>query len=119
MINKAMIVGWLGADPESKFTQGGKMVTTFRVATDRHWKDSDGQSVKETEWHTIVVWERLAELCQQYLQKGSLVFVEGRLQTRSWDDKEHEGVKHYRTEIVGSEIKFLDRASTNGATPEE
>ena len=119
MINKAMIVGRLGADPESKFTQGGKMVATFRVATDRHWKDSDGQSVKETEWHTIVVWERLAELCHQYLQKGSLVFVEGRLQTRSWDDKEHEGVKHYRTEIVGSEVKFLERAGTSGATAEE
>jgi single-strand DNA-binding protein len=118
MVNKAIIVGRLGADPEAKFTPGGKAVTSFRVATDRHWKDGDGQSVKEVEWHTVVVWERLAELCNQYLQKGSLIYVEGRLQTRSWDDKEHEGVKHYRTEIVASEVKFLDRPA-NGVTTEE
>lgn len=104
---------------QASFTSAGKAVTTFRVATDRHWKDGDGQSVKEIEWHSVVCWERLAELCNQYLQKGSLVYVEGRLQTRSWDDKELEGVKHYRTEIVAGEVKFLERASTNGGGAEE
>jgi len=119
MVNKAIIVGWLGGDPEARFTQAGKAVTTFRVATDRRWKDSDGQANKDTEWHAVVAWERLAEICNQFLKKGSLVYVEGRLQTRSWDDKEHEGVKHFRTEIVASEVKFLDRGGAGDTEGEE
>jgi single-strand DNA-binding protein len=101
MINKAIIVGNLGADPETRFTTGGKCVGELRVATSYGF----GEAAK-TEWHRGVIWEKTAEACGKYLKKGSKVYVEGRIQTRSYEDK--EGAKRYVTEIVANEVKFLD-----------
>jgi len=106
MINKAILVGRLGADPEVRYTPDGMMVTNFRLATDEQWKDKSGERVQKTEWHRIVTFGKLAEISGSYLTKGKLVFVEGRIQTRSWDDK--DGVKHYATEIVASGMRMLD-----------
>jgi single-strand DNA-binding protein len=106
MINKAILVGRLGKDPEVKYTPDGLMVTNFTIATDEQWKDKSGEKVQKTEWHRIVTFGKLAEICGKYLIKGKLVYVEGRIQTRSWEDK--EGVKKYTTEIVASDMKMLD-----------
>ena len=110
MVNKAILVGRLGADPEVRYTPDGLMVTNFRLATDEQWKDKNGEKVQRTEWHRIVTFGRLAEICQNYLQKGKLVYVEGRIQTRSWEDK--EGTKRFITEIVAANKQMLD---TKGA----
>ncbi len=119
MINKAILVGRLGADPEVRYTPDGAMVTNFRVATDEQWKDKSGEKVQKTEWHKIVTFGKLAEICGKYLVKGKLVFVEGRIQTRAWDDK--DGVKRYTTEIVASNMQMLDSKGSRGpdASPEE
>lgn len=106
MVNKAILVGRLGADPEVRYTPDGTMVTNFRLATDEQWKDKSGERVQKTEWHRIVTFGKLAEISGSYLTKGKLVYVEGRIQTRSWDDK--DGVKHYATEIIASGMKMLD-----------
>lgn len=106
MINKAILVGRLGADPEVRYLPEGTMVTNFTVATDMEWKDKNGEKVRKTEWHKIVTYRKLAEICGNYLSKGKLVYIEGRIQTRSWDDK--EGIKRYMTEIVASDMKMLD-----------
>jgi single-strand DNA-binding protein len=106
MINKAILVGRLGADPEVRYTPDGAMVTNFRIATDEQWKDKNGEKVQKTEWHKIVTFGKLAEICGKYLVKGKLVYLEGRIQTRAWDDK--EGVKRYTTEIVASNMQMLD-----------
>jgi len=106
MINKAILVGRLGKDPEVRYTQDGTMVTTFNLATDENWKDKAGEKNQRTEWHRIVTFGKLAEICGNYLVKGKLVYIEGRIQTRSWDDK--DGVKRYTTEIVASDMKMLD-----------
>lgn len=106
MINKAILVGRLGKDPESRFTGDGSQVCNFSLATDESYKDKNGEKVQKTEWHNIVAWRKLAEICATYLKKGSLVYIEGKIQTRSYDDK--EGVKRYATEIVASEMKMLD-----------
>ena len=106
MINKAILVGRLGADPEVRYTPDGMMVTNFNLATDEAWKDKSGELVKKTEWHRIVTFGKLAEICGNYLAKGKMVYVEGRIQTRSWEDK--EGVKRFTTEIVASVMKMLD-----------
>ncbi len=106
MINKAILVGRLGADPEVRYTPDGAMVTNFRIATDEQWKDKNGEKVQKTEWHRIVTFGKLAEICGKYLVKGKLVYLEGRIQTRAWDDK--EGVKRYTTEIVASDMQMLD-----------
>jgi single-strand DNA-binding protein len=113
MINKAILVGRLGADPEVRYTPDGAMVTNFRMATDEQWKDKNGEKVQKTEWHKIVTFGKLAEICGKYLVKGKLVFVEGRIQTRAWDDK--EGVKRYTTEIVASNMQMLDSKGQRGA----
>jgi len=105
VLNKCMIIGRLGADPEMRYTANGSAVTTFNVATSRNFTDSSGERREETEWFRVVVWARLAELCAQYLAKGRLVYVEGRMQTRSWEDQ--QGQKRYMTELVGQEVKFL------------
>src|SRR5690606_24339351 len=98
-VNKVILLGRLGVDPEGRFTQGGQAVATFRMATSENWTDRNtGQRQERTEWHRIVVWGRLAELCGEYLRKGRQCFVEGRIQTREWQDK--EGQKRYTTEIV-------------------
>ena len=106
MINKAILVGRLGKDPEVRYMPDGTMVTNFNLATDLKWKDKNGEWVDRTEWHKIVTYRKLAEICGKYLNKGKLVYVEGRIQTRSWDDK--DGVKHYTTEIVASDMKMLE-----------
>ncbi len=105
-VNKAILIGNLGRDPELRHTASGKAVATFTVATNRSWTSADGTSQEDTEWHNIVAWDRLAEICQQYLQKGRKVYIEGRIQTRSWDDK--SGQKRYMTEIVANQMIILD-----------
>ncbi len=109
-LNKVMLIGRLGADPEARSTTNGNTVVTFNLATDESYKDKDGNRVERTEWHRVVVWDKLAEICKQYLTKGRLVYIEGKLQTRSWDDKD-TGKKNYMTEIVASDMKMLDSKS--------
>ena len=105
-LNKVMIIGNLGADPEMRYTADGKALTSFRVASSRTYSGSDGERKEETEWFSVVTWQKLAEQCSQFLQKGRKVFVEGRLQTRSWDTP--EGEKRYRTEVIAEKVVFLD-----------
>ena len=105
-LNKVMVIGHLGRDPEMRYTPSGRPVTTFSVATTRTWHSSDGERHEETEWFNVVAWGNLAEVCNQYLRKGSRVYVEGRLQTRSWDDP--DGQRHSRTEVVANEMVILD-----------
>jgi len=104
-LNKVMLIGNLGADPELRFTANGAAVANFRIACSRSYTDRDGQRQEVTEWVTIVAWQRLAELCGQYLSKGRPVFVEGRLQTRQWQDR--EGNNRYTTEVVANDVQFL------------
>jgi single-strand DNA-binding protein len=104
-VNKVILVGRLGKDPELKYTQGGTPVAKFSIATDETWKDQSGEKQQRTEWHNIVAWRKLAEICGQYLNKGKLVYIEGKLQTRSWDDK--EGHKRYTTEVVADNMVML------------
>jgi len=106
MINKAIIVGNLDADPEVRQSQNGITLANFNVATTSKWKGRDGQQQEQTEWHRIVALGRLGEICGQYLHKGSKVYIEGRVQTRQWDDR--DGNKRYTTEIVAQEMKMLD-----------
>lgn len=110
-LNKAMIIGNLTRDPEVRTTPTGTSVATFSVATNMVWTDQSGQKQEKTEFHTVVAWRRLAEICGQYLRKGSKVFIEGRLQTRDWEGQ--DGVKRYRTEIVAENMHMLDRRSSN------
>jgi len=110
-LNKVMLIGHLGRDPEMRFTSSGRPVTSFSLATNRTWTTSDGERHSETEWFNIVAWENLAEICKQHLIKGQQVYIEGRLQTRRWDDK--EGNKHTTTEVVASEMLIIgDRRGT-------
>jgi single-strand DNA-binding protein len=104
-VNKVILVGNLGADPEVRFSQGGQAVCNFRMATSESWKDKDGAQKERTEWHRIVVWGKLAELCGEYLKKGRQAYVDGRLQTREWTDKENR--KQYTTEVVANSVVFL------------
>lgn len=112
-VNKVILVGRLGRDPETRFTGGGQAVANFTLATDSTYKDRSGERQKKTEWHRIVVWSKLAEICQQYLKKGSLIYIEGRLQTREWEDK--SGQKRTTTEIVASEMRMLGGRSEGAA----
>src|SRR5262245_15333085 len=104
-INKVILIGRLGADPELKTVTGGNNVARLSVATSENWTDREGQKQERTEWHRVVVWGKLAELCGKYLSKGRQVYVEGRLQTRSWED--NQGQKKYSTEIVANTVQFL------------
>jgi single-strand DNA-binding protein len=104
-LNRVMIIGNLGQDPEMRYTPSGKPVTSFSVAVSRSWKAPDGERREETEWFNVVAWDSLAESCKQHLSKGQPVYVEGRLQTRKWDDQ--EGKKHSRTELVATQMIFL------------
>jgi single-strand DNA-binding protein len=110
-VNKVILLGRLGQDPELKYTPGGAPVCNFSMATTESWTDKQGQKQEKTEWHRIVVWGKLAELCNQYLSKGRQAFVEGRLQTRSWDDK--DGSKRYTTEIMANTVQFIGGATAN------
>lgn len=112
-VNKAILIGNLGKDPELRYTNSGVPVATFSLATNESWKDPEGNVQERTQWHTIVAWRRLAEICGEYLKKGSKVYVEGRLQYRNYDDK--NGVKRYVTEIVIDDMVMLD--SKGGAAP--
>ena len=115
MVNKAILIGNLGGDPEVRYTQSGTAVANFSLATTERWKDKDGQQQEQTEWHKIVAFARLGEICGEYLSKGSKVYIEGRIQTRQWEDK--DGNKRYTTEIVAREMKMLDskgQQSTGG-----
>jgi single-strand DNA-binding protein len=115
-LNKVMLIGNLGADPEMRYTPSGKAVTTFRIAVNRTWKDqSSGEQQQDTQWIRIVAWTQLAEICARYLSKGRSVYVEGRLQTRSWDAQ--DGSKRYMTEVVAQDVIILDRAP-GAAAPE-
>ncbi|MFN2442529.1 MAG: single-stranded DNA-binding protein [Thermoanaerobaculia bacterium] len=107
-INKVILIGRLGRDPEVKSTPSGTTVAKFSIATDEKFTDRNGERQERTEWHNIVAWAKLAEICGQYLKKGKLVYIEGSLRTDSWDDKE-TGVKKYRTEIVARDMQMLDR----------
>ena len=104
-LNKATLIGYLGADPEVRYTPSGTAVCNFSMATSESWKDKDDQRQERTEWHRIVVWRKLAEICGEYLSKGKQVYVEGRLQTRKWEDR--DGVARYTTEVVAREVLFL------------
>jgi len=111
-LNKVMIIGHLGRDPEMRYTPSGRPVTTFTMAVSRSWNTVDGERHSETEWFNIVAWGNLAEICKQYLNKGQQVYIEGRLQTRRWEDK--EGNKHTSIEVVANEMMMLgDRRDNN------
>jgi single-strand DNA-binding protein len=105
MLNKVMLIGNLGRDPEIRYTQGGTAVATFTVATTEKFKGKDGQMQDQTEWHRVVAWSRLAEICGEYLHKGSKVYIEGKLQTRKWTDQ--NGNEKFTTEIIAREMKML------------
>jgi single-strand DNA-binding protein len=111
-LNKVMVIGYLGADPELRYTPSGSAVANFRVATTEQWTDKEGVKQEKTEWHRIVAWRKLAETCGEYLHKGSLVYVEGRLETRSWDDR--DGNKRWTTEILAWRVQMLDRKGEPG-----
>ena len=106
MVNKAILIGRLGKDPEVRYTPDGLMITNFNLATDESRKDKNGERVQKTEWHRVVTFGKLAEICGKYLVKGKLIFIEGRIQTRAWDDK--DGNKRYTTEIVASDMRMLE-----------
>jgi len=114
-LNRAQIIGNLTRDPELRQTSGGQNVTSFGVATNRVWKDASGAKQEETEFHNIVAWGRLAEICAQYLGKGRKVFVEGRLRTRDWEGQ--DGQKRRTTEIIAENMVMLDRAPQSGSAP--
>lgn len=113
-VNKVIIVGNLGSDPELKYTPSGVAVCEFSVATNESWTDKDsGKKVEKVEWHNIKAWRQLGELCGKYLAKGRQVYIEGKLETRSWDD-EKSGTKKYRTEIIARDIQFLGGKDEHG-----
>lgn len=114
-VNKVLLIGRLGNNPEIRYTNTGTAVANFNLATSESWNDKTGQKQERTEWHRVVVWGKLAELCEKYLAKGRQCFVEGRLQTRSWDDK--DGNKRYTTEVVASTVQFLGSQGAQASQP--
>jgi single-strand DNA-binding protein len=112
-VNKAILVGRLGRDPEVRYTSGGQAVCNFTLATDESFKDRSGERQKRTEWHRIVLWGKLAEIAQQYLKKGMLVYIEGRIQSRQWDDR--DGNKRTTVEIVGNVMRMLTSRADSAA----
>ena len=113
--NKMMAIGNLGSDPEMRYTPSGSPVTSFRIATNRRATGADGERRDETEWFTVVTWNKLAELCNQYLTKGRKVYVEGRLHSRSWEGK--DGVTRFVNEIIANQVVFLDRGQVGALPP--
>jgi single-strand DNA-binding protein len=114
-LNKVMIIGNLGRDPEMRYTPGGKPVTSFSLASSRSWVAADGERREETEWFNVVTWGNLAEICQQHLAKGQQVYIEGRLQTRGWEDD--NGQRHFRTEVVANEMIILGNRVSHDDQP--
>lgn len=114
-INKAILIGRLGSDPEVRYTPSGVAVANFNIATSEEWKDKDtGEKKERTEWHRIVAWSKLGEICGEYLAKGRQVYIEGRIQTRSWEDR--DGNKRYTTEIVATDVQFLGGRDAGAGT---
>jgi len=113
-VNKIVLVGHLGADPESRFTPSGVAVTTFNMATNESWKNKEGEYEDRTEWHRIVLYGKAAETASEYMKKGQLAYVEGRIRTRSWEDK--DGMTRYTTEVLGDRFTMLGRKSENKST---
>ncbi len=111
-VNKVILLGHLGADPEIRYAASGNAIANFRIATSENWKDRDGNKQERTEWHRIVTFGKLAEICGEYLNKGKQVYLEGRIQTRSWDDR--DGNKRYTTEIVCDQMQMLGRGGDGG-----
>jgi single-strand DNA-binding protein len=111
-LNKVQLTGHLGADPEMRYTPQGSAVTTFSVASNRTWNDKEGQRHEDTEWFRIVAWDKLAEICNQYLTKGTRVYMEGRLQTRKWTDK--DGIDRYSTEVIAQDMIILSSRNERG-----
>ena len=116
-LNKVMLIGRLGQDPEVRYTQSNTAVATLNLATNERYRDSNGEYQDKTEWHRVVAWGRTAEVCQQYLKKGSMIYVEGPLQTREWEDK--QGQKRYTTEVKALQMTMLDSRGSNGGTMSE
>ena len=112
-VNKVILIGRLGADPDVRTTPAGQSVATLSVATNEAWKDQDGNSQERTDWHRVVLWRRQAEIAGEYLKKGNRVYIEGRLQTRSWDDK--DGVKRWTTEVIGQNMQLLESRQDAGS----
>jgi single-strand DNA-binding protein len=118
MLNRATIIGNLGRDPEMRYTANGTAQTTFSVAVNEKWTNAAGEKQERVEWFSVVAWSKLAEVCAQYLAKGRQVYVEGKIQTRTWDN--NEGVKQYRTELIAQNVEFLgggQRENGAGGTP--
>ncbi len=115
-LNKVMLIGRLGQDPEIRYTQSGSSVANVTIATNDYWTDKQGGKQERTEWHSLVLWGKLADLAQSYLKKGSQVYVEGRLQTRDWEDQ--QGQKHYKTEVVVTTMQFLDSKMSDSSETE-
>jgi len=116
-VNKAIILGNCGADPELRYTNSGVAVCNFNLATSDRWKDNDGNKQESTEWHSIVCWKRLAEVVAEYVKKGTQVYIEGKITTKSWEDK--DGVKRYKTEIIANNLQILGNASGNRGQSDE
>ena len=116
-LNKVMLIGRLGQDPEIRYTQSGSAVANATIATNDYWTDKQGGKQERTEWHSLVLWGKLADLAQSYLKKGSQVYVEGRLQTRDWEDQ--QGQKHYKTEVVVTTMQFLDSKMADSSSNTE
>ena len=112
-VNKVILVGNLGGDPTMRYTQSGTAVTNFNIATTERWTNKNGEREDRTEWHRVVAWAKLAEICNQYLKKGAMALIEGRIQTRSWDDQA-SGQKKYRTEIIAENLQLGPRAGGGG-----
>ena len=117
-LNKVMLIGHVGKDPEVRFTGSGTPVASFSLATNESWKDAEGNQQERTDWHNIIAWKKLAEICGEWLKKGSKVYIEGRIQTRDYEDK-NTGVKKYITEIIASSMIMLSDNRNAGAAPAE
>jgi len=113
MLNKVMLIGYVGKDVELRYTPAGAPIANFSLATSERWKSKTGEKVEKTEWHKIVAFNKLAEICGEYLTKGKLVYIEGKVQTRSWEDK--DGIKRYSTEIVANNMTMLGGSKTSSA----
>lgn len=116
-VNKVILVGNLGKDPEVRHLEGGVAVAKFTLATSESYKDKSGQKIEQTEWHNVVVWRGLAEVAEKYLKKGMTIYVEGKLRTRTWDDKDNH--KHYATEVVADTFTILSKKENNPSTAKE
>jgi single-strand DNA-binding protein len=116
-LNKVILIGYVGQPPDLRYTRNGKAVCEMRLATNESYTDEEGNEVTKTEWHDVVAWERLAEVCDEYLEKGSRVYFEGKLKTREWEDR--DGNSRYDTEVIARELKFLDRKEDEQSSSQE